>query len=97
MSTASKADTFTFRLDPALKSALRRAAKEERLPPAELLRLLVREHLAQRARHAFEAEARRQSLLVAGGAAHPAGDEAQVMREIEAGLDHDDFADAWKP
>jgi hypothetical protein len=97
MSTASKADTFTFRLDPALKSALRRAAKEERLPPAELLRLLVREHLARRARHAFEAEARRQSLLVAGGAADPAGDEAQVMREIEAGLDRDDFADAWKP
>jgi len=96
MSTASKADTFTFRLDPALKSALRRAAKEERLPPAELLRLLVREHLARKARGAFEAEARRQSLLVAGGLADPAGDEAQVMREIEAGLHRDDFADTWK-
>ncbi len=87
MSETSKVDTFTFRLDPALKAALRRSAKEERLQPAELLRELVREHLAGKARRAFEADARRQSLLVAGALADPAGDEAQVMRELEAGLD----------
>ena len=42
------------------------------------------------------AEARRQSLAIAERAADPTSDEYAVMREIEAELDRDDFADEWK-
>ena len=95
-SDALKGETFTFRLEPALKAALARSAKEERLQPAELLRELVRAHLADRERRAFEAEARRQSLAIAARAGQPDSDDAQVMREIEGRLDADDFGSAWK-
>jgi hypothetical protein len=95
-SNAPKAETFTFRLDPALKAELTRSAEDEHVQPAELVRRLVRNHLAARERRAFEAEARRQSLAIAKRAGDLNSDEAQVMREIEAGLERDDFADAWK-
>jgi hypothetical protein len=34
--------------------------------------------------------------LIAERARDPNSDEARVMREIEAGFERDDFADAWK-
>jgi hypothetical protein len=89
-------ETFTFRLDPALKAALTRSAADEHMRPAELVRKLVRNHLAGKERRAFEAEARRQSLAIAERARNPNSDEAQVMREIEADLERDDFANEWK-
>ena len=46
----------------------------------------MRAYVQQRERRAFEAEARRQSLLLAELARDPNSDEAQVMREIEAQL-----------
>ncbi len=95
-SATLKGETFTFRLEPALKAALTRSAEAERIPPGELLRELVRAHLADRERRAFEADARRQSLAIAAQAAEPDGDEAQVMREIESLLDADDIGSAWK-
>ena len=95
-SNAPKVETFTFRLDPALKAELTRSAEDEHTQPAELVRRLVRDHLAARERRAFEAEARRQSLAVAQRSRDPSSDEAQVMRDLEGGLDRDDFADAWK-
>jgi hypothetical protein len=42
-----------------------------------------------------EAEARRQSLAIAERAGDPKSDECAVMREIEAELNRDDFADEW--
>ena len=96
-STTQKAETFTFRLDPDEKAALTRSAQEEHLHPAELLRALVRDHLAERERRAFEAEARRQSQAIARRAQEAGGDEAQIMREIEADLDRGEAADEWKP
>jgi hypothetical protein len=95
-SDTPKGETFTFRLDPALKVALSRSAADEHMQPAELLRMLVRDHVAGKERRAFEAEARRQSRAIADRARDPKSDEAQVMREIEAGLERNDFADEWK-
>ncbi len=89
-------ETFTFRLEPSLKAALNRSAEAERVHPGELLRGLLRAHLADRERRAFEAQARRQSLTIAAQAAHPDSDVVQVMREIEILLDADDVGSAWK-
>jgi hypothetical protein len=95
-SSAPKGETFTFRLDPVLKEALTRSAAEEHMQPAELMRDLVRRHLAGKERRAFEIEARRQSLAIAERARNPDSDEAQIMRDIEAELQRGDFDDAWK-
>jgi hypothetical protein len=95
-SSTPKGETFTFRLEPALKEALARSAADAHMQPAELVRELVRDHVAGKERHAFEVEARRQSQAVAQRARDPHNDEAQVMREIDAGLERDDFADEWK-
>ena len=48
---------------------------------------MVWERVSQRRRREFEAEARRQSLLLAGAARNPDGDEAAVMRELDANFD----------
>lgn len=86
MPASSKEDTFTFRLDPALKSAFMRSAAAEHRRPAELLRDLMRDHLARKERRTFEEEARRQCLIIAAAARNPEGDEARVMRELEDDL-----------
>ena len=91
-----KGETFTFRLEPSLKASLAQAASDARISPAELVRVLVRAHLAGRERRAFEAEARRQSMAIARRALDPASDEARVMSEIESDLDADVFAETWK-
>ncbi|MHB1273900.1 MAG: hypothetical protein ACYCZD_14250 [Rhodanobacter sp.] len=95
-SSNPKGETFTFRLDPALKEALARSAADEHMRPAELVRDLVRDHVAAKARHVFEVEARRQSLAIAQRASEPASDEAQVMRDLEAELERGDEASEWK-
>lgn len=92
--TAPKSDTFTFRLDAAMKAALTRSAAAERKQPAELMRELVRDHIAGKERRAFEAEAHRQCLVINAGARDPDSDEARVMRELEAHLEP--FADEWR-
>ena len=94
---STKDATFTFRLDPDLRRELSRAAAAEQVQPAELVRTLVRRHLDQRARRAFEAEARRQSLAVAAQDARPDSDAAQLTKALETEFDHDEFAGAWKP
>jgi hypothetical protein len=96
ISNVSKGETFTFRLDQALKAALTRSAAEAHMQPAELVRELVRSHLTRQARRAFEAEARRQSLAIAERARHSGGDEAELMRDLEAHLERDDFGGEWK-
>jgi hypothetical protein len=95
-SDSLKGETFTFRLEPALKAALTHSAEMQSVHPGELVRELVRAHLADRERRAFEAAARRQSLAIAAQAAGPESDDAQVMGEIERLLDADDIGATWR-
>jgi hypothetical protein len=90
----TKTETVTFRIEAALKDELAVIAETEHKPVGELLRDLVRDDIKRRKRREFEAEARRQSLLIAERAKDPNSDEAQVMRELDA-----HFADVmreWK-
>jgi hypothetical protein len=80
-------EIVTFRLPPTLKAAVAEIAAEEAKPVGELLRELIRERIKQKERQEFEAEARRQSLLIAEAAKNPNSDEAQVMRELDANFD----------
>jgi len=81
-----KETSFNLRIDPALKAAFTAAAEEEDKPAAQIVREFMRDFVKRRERREFEAEARRQSLLIAEVARDPNSDEAQVMREIEAAL-----------
>jgi hypothetical protein len=94
MSIARKVETVTFRIDSALKTAFAQIAAEESKPVGELLRELVRDRVERKARREFEADARRQSLESAAAAQDPRGDEAAVLRELEAELEG--FSDEWK-
>jgi len=82
-----KGETVTFRIAPALKAALAAIAEQERRPVGELLREMIRERVEQNRRREFEAEARRQSLLLAEAARDPNSDEAAIMRELDANFD----------
>jgi Ribbon-helix-helix protein, copG family len=82
--TEPNAKIVTFRIPPALKAQLCEIAAEEAKPVGELLRDLIRQRVKEKERREFEAEARRQSLLIAEAAKDPNSDEAQVMRELEA-------------
>lgn len=90
----SKAETLTFRVEPALKQALAKIADEEHKPIGQLLRELVRERIERRRRHAFEAEARRQAREAAIVASTPNSDEAALLRWLDVGLGT--LADEWK-
>jgi Ribbon-helix-helix protein, copG family len=92
--TAVKAEILTFRIDPSLKREVSRIARTERKPVGELLRELVQERVDRKRRLAFEAEARRQSLLLAAAVQDPSSDEAAVMRELDANFE--EFAREWK-
>ena len=94
MGRTPKVETVTFRVDSVLKTAFAEIAAEESKPVGELLRELVRERVARKARQQFEAEARRQSRDAAAVAQDPHSDEAAVMRELEAELE--EFSDEWK-
>jgi len=92
--TEAKVEMVTVRLDPALKADLAELAKRESKAMGELIRELIREHIARKKRQEFEAEAHRQSLEAAAAARDPKSDEAQVMRELE--LELGELADEWK-
>jgi hypothetical protein len=85
--TEPKADSLTFRIPPALKADLAAIAEKEAKPLGELLRELIRDRIEQERRREFEAEARRQCLLINAAAQDPNSDEAAVMRELEANFD----------
>jgi hypothetical protein len=82
-----KDETVTFRIAPALKAAFAEIAEQEHKPLGELLRQMIRELVEQKRRREFEAEARRQSLLLAEAARDPNSDEAAIMRELDANFD----------
>jgi hypothetical protein len=90
-----KEASFNLRIDPALKAAFTAATEAEDKPAAQVIRDFMRTYVKQREHRAFEAEARRQSLEAARYAGDPTSDEYTVMREIEAELNRDDFADEW--
>jgi len=91
-----KETSFNLRIDHALKVAFTAATEAEDKPAAQVVRDFMRAYVRQQERRTFEAEARRQSLLIAERARDPESDEAAVMRELEALLDQDSFADEWK-
>lgn len=93
-STTSKGDTVTFRIDPRLKAELVNLASQRHQSLGELLCNLARDRVAAEHKHAFEAEARRQSLEAAAAVRDPHSDERAVMRELESDLE--EFDDEWK-
>lgn len=85
--TEPKAQVVTFRIDPALKADLSKLAERESKPVGELLRDLIRERVERTRRRDFEAEAHRQSLVIAAAARDPNSDEAAMLRELDALFD----------
>jgi len=65
--TASRsiADTITIRLERKLKDEFITAAKRENRPASEVLRDLMLAYVEDRERERFEAEAHRESKLIA--------------------------------
>ncbi|MFI4947407.1 MAG: ribbon-helix-helix protein, CopG family [Alphaproteobacteria bacterium] len=86
-SAEPNADIITVRIPAALKTALAEIAREEAKPVGELLRDLIRERVRQKERREFEAEARRECLVLNAAARDPNSDEAAVMRELDANFD----------
>ena len=83
----AKTETVTFRIEVGLKGEFAKIAEADHKPVGELLRELMRQHVKQRKRLAFEAEARRQCEIINAAAADPNSDEARVMRELDANFD----------
>ncbi|HXT79827.1 MAG TPA: antitoxin MazE-like protein [Acetobacteraceae bacterium] len=84
-----KEESFNFRIDSKLKAEFQSATEAEDKPAAQVLRDFMRAYVERRQQHAFAVEARRQSRLVAGRAADPASDEADVLRWMEDASDTD--------
>ena len=82
----SKETSFVLRIDSALKAAFTAATDARDRPAAEVVRAFMRSYVKRAEILSFEAEARRQSRLIAQVARDPDSDEARVMREIEAEL-----------
>jgi hypothetical protein len=88
-----KETSFNLRIDPGLKAAFTAATEAEDRPAAQVLRDFMRFYVKRRERRLFEAEAHRQSLLVAERSRDPNTGEYAVMREIQAELEDESF---WK-
>ncbi len=86
--SSSPAETsFTFRVDPSLKAEFMAITEKENKPGSRVLRDLMVSYIQRRKRKEFEAEARRQSRLIA---ASP--EEVEVMDWISDVTD----TEAWK-
>ena len=79
--------TFTFRVDTTLKKTFMAVTDKENKPVAQVLRDFMSDYVERKKRKEFEAEARRQSAVIAGSP-----EEEQVMGWIK------DVADpeGWK-
>ncbi|KND61498.1 Prevent host death protein, Phd antitoxin [Candidatus Burkholderia verschuerenii] len=91
-----KGETFNFRIDPALKAAFTAATEADDKPAAQVLRDFMLTYVKQKEGRAFAAEAHRQSLAIAARSREPGSDDHASLRELEALVDEDDFADEWK-
>jgi hypothetical protein len=83
--TQGKAETFNFRVEADLKAEFVAATAAEDRPAGQVLRDLMRRYIAARRRSDFEAEARRQSRLIAADT----GEHDEIMRWIDDASDHD--------
>ena len=92
-----KETSFNLRIDPALKAAFTAATEAEDKPAAQVIRDFMRAYVKRRERRAFEAEAHRQSRLLAASARDPSSAEAEEMRWLETLVDQDDLNDEWIP
>jgi hypothetical protein len=92
-----KETSFNLRLDPALKAAFTAATEAADKPAAQVIRDFMRAYVKRRDRRLFEAEARRQSGLLAAAARDPNSAEAEEMRWLEALVDQDNSGDEWRP
>ena len=78
--------TFTFRIDPILKSEFTAATEAENQPVAQVLRAFMSAYVARKKRKEFEAEAHRQSSLIASSP-----EEKEVMDWIRGVADTGDW------
>ena len=78
-----KETSFNLRIDPSLKAAFTAATEAVDKPAAQVVRDFMRAYVRQAERRALEAEAARQSRLLAQAASDPQSDEARIMAEIE--------------
>ena len=79
--------SFTFRIDAGLKQEFLKVTDKENKPGSQVLRDLMAAYIQRKKRKEFEAEARRQSLLIASSP-----EEAEVMDWISDVTD----TEAWK-
>lgn len=79
--------SFTFRIDPGLKQEFLAVTDRENKPGSQVLRDLMAAYIQRKKRKEFEAEARRQSKLIASSP-----EEAEVMEWISDVTD----AEGWK-
>lgn len=86
-SSQPRDDTFNFRVDPALKSDFRAAARAQHRPAAQVIRDFMRDYVQRQRQRDFLSEADRQSRAIAELAADPDSDEAQVLRELSDAFD----------
>jgi len=89
----AKETSFNLRIDPILKAAFTAATAAEDKPAAQVVRDFMRFYVKQRERRAFDAEARRQSLIIAEAAHDPNSDEAEVMRWLGNVADDEAWAE----
>lgn len=66
--------SFTFRIDPGLKQEFLKITDKENKPGSQVLRDLMAAYIQRKKRKEFEAEAHRQSKLIASSP-----EEAEVM------------------
>lgn len=88
----AKETSFNLRIDPALKAAFTAATEAEDKPAAQVVRDFMRAYVRARERRAFEAEARRQSRVIAEAALEPESEEAEIQRWIEGVADTEGWA-----
>jgi len=86
-SSHPKAETFNFRIDPVLKAAFVAATETVDRPAAQVLRDFMRAYVRRQERRVFEAEAHRQSLILAERSRDTTTDEYASLQELEALFD----------
>ena len=84
LSQHPKDASFNLRIDPKLKADFQSATEADDKPAAQVLRDFMRSYVERQRERALAAEARRQSRLLPRHATDPGGDEAGVMRWIDA-------------
>lgn len=91
-----KMDTFTFRIEPGLKSAFVKLAEKHDKPAGEILREFIRELVESKLQRDFAREARRQSKIIAAAAAEAESDEAEILAHLDKAFDEFSARKDWR-